>query len=212
MSKIGDAYKVTPYSRCMFTGIVECTARVLERTESTLKVERPASFDDVVVGASIAVNGTCLTITIFDQTFLQFTLVPETWARTNLGMLKAGDRVNLERSMKASDRFEGHMVQGHIEGVGDVVSLTPTEPVGKILSFTVSPELLPYIVPKGSIAVNGVSLTVVSIEGDTCSIALIPHTLEITNLGMLKAGDAVNLETDVLMRGLKRMLDFAAHS
>lgn len=188
------------YTHLMFTGIIETTAAVLQKTATGLTLERPASFTDIKEGASIAVSGVCLSVVQFDEASMRFDVVEETWKRTKLGSLTVGDRVNLERSMRADGRFEGHIVQGHIEGVGTVVQ------PGTEISIRIPSELVPMVVYKGSIALDGVSLTVARVEGDICTIALIPHTLEVTTFGALKEGDSVNIETDILGRYAYAML------
>lgn len=185
----------------MFTGIVETTGSVIAKSATGLTVERPASFDDIKMGSSIAVSGVCLSVIKFDNTSMSFDVVPETWSKTNLGDLNAGDRVNLERSMSATSRFEGHVVQGHIEATARVISLDqPANEPWATLAIDVPTHLSPFIVSKGSIALNGVSLTVASKENNRITIALIPHTLAITNLGTLKADDTINVETDIMAR------------
>jgi riboflavin synthase len=189
----------------MFTGIVETTAKVLEKTAEGLTLERPKSFTDLTIGCSIAVAGTCLSVVGMDEGMMAFDVVEETWNKTKLGGLKVGDRVNVERSMAATARFEGHVVQGHIEGVGTVLTNADTDN-GWMLSIEMPGDLVPAIISKGSIAIDGVSLTVANVNEHICSIALIPHTLEITTLGKLKGGDLVNVETDMFLRGLHHML------
>ncbi len=191
----------------MFTGIVEVSAPVLEKTATGLTVQRPANFDDIAIGGSIVVNGACLTVIAFDEQSMTFDVVPETWDKTNLGDLNAGDHVNLERSMGAQSRFEGHIVQGHIEGTGTVKRFEkPTDSPWATLMIELPSDLARYVVYKGSIAINGVSLTVAAVDGTMCTIALIPHTLDITNLGTLNIGDRVNIETDVLARYIESIL------
>lgn len=191
----------------MFTGIVEATGKILKKTDSELQVERPTFFDDLRVGHSIAVAGACLTIVSLEPQSMLFNVVPETWARTNLADKKVGDCVNLERSMRANDRFEGHIVQGHVEGTGSVTVMTQSgADASFILTIEIPPDLLAGIIPKGSIAIDGVSLTVASIEQNLCSIALIPHTLAVTTLGSLQTGDPVNIETDLLGRYARRLV------
>lgn len=184
----------------MFTGIIETMAVVKERTDTQLVVERPSEFDDIKIGSSIAVCGACLSVVSFDKDSMTFDIVSETFKCTKLGSLKVGDKVNLERAMKTSDRFEGHVVQGHIESVG-VVKCRSGEVVVKVPD-----ALLKYIIPKGSISFDGVSLTVASIEGNSVTVALIPHTLEQTTLGVLKDGDKVNIETDVMAKHAHQLL------
>jgi riboflavin synthase len=185
----------------MFTGIIESTARILKNESGELTLTRPAMFDDIKEGSSISISGVCLTITKFDQEIMSFQMVEETLQKSSLGSKKEGDFVNLERAMAANGRFDGHIVQGHVEGVASVLSFIE-EDMGKRLTLRVPQELMPFIVPKGSIALDGVSLTVTSTGDDTCSIALIPYTLDHTTLGLLKEGDAVNVETDVLVRAV----------
>ena len=180
----------------MFTGIVEATAEILEKTPAGLVIERPVAFDDLNIGSSVSVSGVCLTIVRLAKTSMAFDVVEETRRVTTLGFLKKGDRVNLEQSMKANDRFDGHIVQGHVEGVG-VVAATGE---GSELVLCVPTSLLPGIVTKGSIAIDGVSLTVASVAGDRVTVALIPQTLKSTTLGSFKTGDRVNIETDILGR------------
>lgn len=189
----------------MFTGIIETTAAILRKTDDSLVLERPASFTDLSVGCSIAVSGVCLSAVSFDDASMSFNVVGETWARTNLGDKKEGDRVNLERALAANGRFEGHVVQGHIEGTAEVMEWKKD---GKwtMLALSLPDTLLPYIAFKGSIAIDGVSLTVAALDKNACAIALIPHTLEVTTLGALRPGDRVNIETDILARYVESLL------
>ncbi len=192
----------------MFTGIVETAAEVLERTDRSLLIKRPEFFTDIALGASICTAGACLSAVRITADSIGFDVVPETFAKTSLGHLEAGDTVNLERSMQAGARFEGHIVQGHVEGVATVVDNKDFGPgQGWKLVLRIPKDLCAAVVPKGSIALDGVSLTVAAIEGDLCTIALIPHTLQVTTLGRLQPGDPVNVETDIMMRGLRRLLD-----
>ena len=184
------------YDCTVFTGIIEAQAAVVQKTDRQLAVERPPSFMDIAIGSSIAVSGVCLSVIQFGDTTMAFDVVPETWSRTKLGSLQAGDRVNLERAMPANGRFEGHIVQGHVEGTAEVIALSDTH----VLTLRLPSELILYVVPKGSIAIDGVSLTVATVDGDQCAIALIPHTLKQTTLGNLHIGDTVNVETDILGR------------
>jgi riboflavin synthase len=178
----------------MFTGIIEATAKILECGNGMLVIERPQEFNDIKEGSSIAVQGICLSVVQMNKKCIQFDVVAETVSKTTVASWKAGDRVNLERAMLASSRLDGHIVQGHIEGVGEVQNAEA------LLVVQIPRAILPTIVPKGSIAIDGVSLTVASIEGDCVSVALIPHTLKHTTLGALQQGDRVNIETDVLAR------------
>lgn len=184
----------------MFTGIIEATASVVESTNGRLIVERPAVFDDIKLGSSIAVSGVCLSIVEFDDRSMRFDVVDETLRKTTIGDLKVGDLVNVERSLKASDRFEGHIVQGHVEGTAEIGDLRSEIGKGKLVTLTLPDTLAMFVIEKGSIAIDGVSLTVAKKDRNLCTVALIPHTLAVTTLGSLKIGDRVNVETDILGR------------
>lgn len=183
----------------MFTGIIEAVVPVLEAKKNVLVLPRPEHFDDIKVGSSIAVLGTCLSVTEFDDASMSFDVVETTLQKTKLGKLKTGDSVNLERALRADGRLEGHIVLGHVEGTGKVLSLK-----NAMLTVSVPQHLLGYVVHHGSITIDGVALTVASLENDKVTVALIPHTLENTALGSLKAGDTVNLETDVVGKYILR--------
>jgi len=210
----------------MFTGIVEATAQVSANGKGKLTLERPTMFDDVKIGSSVCVSGACLSIVELEKESMAFDVVSETLARTTLGSLKEGDCVNLERALAADGRFDGHIVQGHVESVALVDALTPLPPLpssfapselrmdrrgeggerGALLMVEIPSELLPFVVAKGSIALDGVSLTVAALEGNRCTVALIPHTLASTTLGALGEGSRVNVETDILARYARRSL------
>ncbi|MFH1444522.1 MAG: riboflavin synthase [Candidatus Peregrinibacteria bacterium] len=185
----------------MFTGIVEATAKVTARQGGKLSIERPQAFNDVARGSSIAVAGVCLTVSILDEHSLTFDVMPETVAKTTIGSLSIGDLINVERALPAHGRFEGHVMQGHVEGIGEVVGL---ERKGEDVRLTIrAPSALRHaIIPKGSIALDGVSLTIVDVGTDVFTIALIPLTLAQTTLGIKRMGDHVNIETDILVRTL----------
>ena len=168
-------------------------------------VLRAAGLGEMTVGASLAVNGVCLTVVDAVGEDVTLDVIPETLDRTSLGSLEPGDPVNLERAMPGSGRFDGHIVQGHIDGTGRIVSVEEGSQ-GTVLSVAPEPALLRHIVEKGSITVDGVSLTVASVDRDRFSVALIPHTLETTTLGLRKQGDPVNLETDVIAKYVERLL------
>ncbi len=185
----------------MFTGIIEATAEVLARDDHSIIIARPRGFDDLKLGSSIAISGVCLTVVKMDEASLIFDVVPETFAKSAMGKLKKGDCVNLERAMRADGRFDGHVVQGHIEGVGEVTKID-AQTSGLMLSLRVPSALLPFIIPKGSITLDGVSLTVASVDKDIVTVALIPETLKRTTFGDRKPGDQVNIETDIFMRAL----------
>lgn len=197
----------------MFTGIIETTAKVLEKTSRGLTIERPKSFADLKIGSSVSVAGVCLSVIKLTKTSMQFEVVPETLKKSRLGTLKKGERVNLERAMRAGERLDGHVVQGHVEGKATVTnfglritkSRNPQSAIrNSTLVLRVDHNLMRFIVQKGSIAIDGVSLTVADVDGETVTIALIPHTLKHTTLGSLKKGDRVNVETDILIRSSVR--------
>lgn len=196
----------------MFTGLVETQATVSEIvTEAAGKrfaLERPSSFDDCKLGDSIALNGCCLTIVELDARRMVFQAGEETLSRTTLGRLHIGSRVNCERAMRLGDRIGGHLVSGHIDAVGTVTSRADDDEWSKIF-FSAPLVLMRQIVTKGSIAVDGTSLTVVDVSDSEFSVALIPHTLEVTTLGQLRSGDEVNLETDLLAKYVQRQLETA---
>ena len=193
----------------MFTGIVEEMGVVLERItgerSGELTISAPTVPVGVHLGDSIAVNGCCLTVIAQEGDRLTFDVVPETWARTNLGGLRPGDEVNLERSLLVGGRLGGHFVQGHIDGVGTLLDVRPEENA-VILEIGVPPELRRYFVEKGSVSVDGVSLTVAGVGPESFTVWTIPHTREITTLGCRKVGDRVNLECDLLGKYIERLL------
>ena len=193
----------------MFTGLVATQGKVqsLQSEGAGLRLQVESSlFDDTVeLGESIAVNGVCLTVVQQDGQRVCFQLAPETLKRTNLGTLQPGSPVNLERSLRLGARMGGHWVQGHVDGIA---TLMPRQLEGdwEVFHFQLPPGLSRYLVEKGSITVNGVSLTVVSVQTESFTVALIPHTLLITNLGSLQPGDKVNLEVDILAKYVERLL------
>jgi riboflavin synthase len=189
----------------MFTGIVEELGAVAERSPDRITVSCRAVLDDTEVGSSIAVNGVCLTLVDRGPAHLAFDLSEETLRRTNLSGLSAGDPVNLERPVTMATRLGGHLVQGHVDGVGEVVAVEAEPTGGAWLSIRAPAELVRYLVDKGSVSVDGVSLTVAGVDDDAFSVALIPHTLAVTTLGAVGAGDAVNLEVDVLAKYVERL-------
>ncbi len=193
----------------MFTGIVEEQGKVVALTVDEkggrLTIEGSPETVDIPVGQSIAVNGVCLTVIQTDRAFFTTDLSAETLERTTLGDLKPQESVNLERPLKVGDSLGGHFVTGHVDGVGRI---TRCESVGDSIRMWISfpPSLAVYIAPKGSIATDGVSLTVVDVSRDTFSVCLIPHTLAVTTLGWKTPGWLVNLEVDLLSRYLERLL------
>jgi riboflavin synthase len=189
----------------MFTGIVREVGTVDSFVGSRLVVAGPGTATGVAVGDSVSVAGVCLTVVESAEGRLSFDVVPETLARTALGRLEPGDLVNLEPALRVGDPLGGHVVQGHVDAVGCVRSIEPEEESRRI--WVDAPEsVVRYCLEKGSIAVDGVSLTVAALDDDGFEVALIPHTLEVTTLGRLEPGDHVNLETDVLAKVVERLL------
>ena len=193
----------------MFTGIVRelGTVATLERGEGSaqLVVDAPATVaEGPRVGDSVALNGCCLTVTSLSGDRLAFTAVPETLERTSLGTLAAGSRLNVEPALRVGDALGGHIVQGHVDGLGTVVEVA-TEGDGKRITIGADDDVLRYCVYKGSVAVDGVSLTIAAVDDERFEIALIPHTLEVTTLGAVSVGDRVNLEVDVLAKHVERL-------
>ena len=193
----------------MFTGIVRERGRVV-RAEGgpqglALELEAPETAAASAVGDSVSIAGTCLTVTSVADGRMTFHAVPETMERSSLGLLEPGSEVNLEPALRAGDPLGGHYVQGHVDGLGRVRSLEP-EGEGARLWVEAPPELLRYCVDKGSITVEGVSLTVAALEPDAFAVALVPHTLEATTLGALRPGDPLNLEVDVLAKYVEKFV------
>ncbi len=184
----------------MFTGIVEELGTVRSREGARLRIAASTVLDDVELGSSIAVNGTCLTVVAWDDRGWEADVVDETYNRTSLGALQPGDPVNLERPVRLADRLGGHLVQGHVDAVGTIVTAAPD------LRVTMPEDLLRYVVHKGSITVDGVSLTVAAVHPDGFSIAVIPHTAAVTTLGSKGPGDPVNLELDVVAKYVESLL------
>ncbi len=193
----------------MFTGIIETVGKVtgVDRgaESACLHIDAPGLAEELRIGDSVAVNGACLTVTAGEGSQVTFEAVRETLEKTNLGALRPGGRVNLERALRADGRLDGHIVQGHVDGVGVVRELR-REGDDVRLFVDCGPEVAEVLVAKGSVAVDGVSLTVVDARPGGFDVALIPHTLAETTLGELRAGHRVNLEADVLGKYVKRYL------
>ena len=188
----------------MFTGIVEEVGTVGRASETGLTVDASIVMDDLKVSDSISVNGACLTVTGIDvQTFTVDT-VPETKRRTNLGLLSPGDPVNLERPMKANGRFGGHIVQGHVDGTGTVLSIA-SDGDAQMVKFEGPDNVLRYVVEKGFVAVDGTSLTVVNCDYRTFSVTIIPYTRDHTVFASRRVGDSVNLEADIMAKYVERL-------
>ncbi len=185
----------------MFTGIVEELGKVGSRNGSRLRINSTTVLEGSDLGASIAVNGCCLTVVATDgSSYWDADVSEETYSRTNLGSLQSGDVVNLERPMALGERLGGHMVLGHVDAVGHVVSPAPD------LVIRIPRDLMHLIVEKGSVTVDGISLTAFDLTADTFRVAVIPHTTAVTTLGVRKPGDAVNIEMDVLAKHVEKLV------
>ena len=193
----------------MFTGIVEelgTVAAVHDQGDAIrLSVRAVTALDGTRLGDSISVNGCCLTVAAIEGDTWTADLMQETLDKTSLAGVAPGDKVNLERAMTAGTRLGGHLVQGHVDGVGAVVRRTPSEH-WDVVEISLPPELARYVVPKGSICVDGVSLTVVEVGPESFTVSLIPETLSRTTLGTRRPGDRVNLETDVIARHVEKLM------
>ncbi len=184
----------------MFTGLVEELGLLQAREGSRFTFAAALVLEDAVVGGSIAVNGCCLTVVDVGPEWWAADVVPETLSRTSLGALTPGDPVNLERPLRLSDRLGGHLVQGHVDGVGEVLAPAPDLTVG-------APEpVMRYLVEKGSVAVDGCSVTVASVDSDRFAVAIVPHTAAVTTLGRRRPGDPVNLEVDIVAKYVEKLL------
>lgn len=204
----------------MFTGIVTELARVsqIDRSDNdgitTITVAAAETVHDLDIGDSVALNGVCLTAVDVTDAGFSVQVVPETLSRSNLGSLHAGAAVNLERPMSASSRFDGHIVQGHVDGVGTIISMTD-DGGSTLVRCTLPSPLTPYVVEKGSVTIDGTSLTVTEVTPPGTSdawfgVALIPHTLSVTTFGSRSIGDVVNLEVDVIAKYVERMMGGSA--
>ncbi|KKM12945.1 riboflavin synthase subunit alpha [Clostridiales bacterium PH28_bin88] len=195
----------------MFTGLVEELGAVQQLVRGAdsarLSISAGRVLEDVKLGDSIAVNGVCLTAVEFSGRRFEVEVMAETLAKTNLGSLKPGDRVNLERALRVGDRLGGHLVSGHIDGVGTIKKQERRD-IAVLAEIEGPPEALRFCIPKGSIAVDGVSLTVVTCTRHSFWVSLIPHTAQATTLGFKRLGDTVNLEADMLAKYVERMLNY----
>jgi riboflavin synthase len=194
----------------MFTGIVEGIGTVTEVQRRgdllSLSIATPPSLTDMAVSDSICVNGACLTVTACWEGGFQVEISPETLQRTTMGSLRPSDEVNLERALKMSDRLGGHLVTGHVDATGSVVEVA--RGAGSfVMTIRVPRDVAPYLVEKGSVAVEGVSLTVSGVRGDEFAVAIIPYTVDHTTLGKKRIGDGVNIEVDIIGKYVKRFLE-----
>ena len=198
----------------MFTGIIKGTGTIKsitgsKRTSSSdrrIRLELGSVGKGLKIGDSVSVNGTCLTVIVLKKTAAEFEIVKETMDRTTLGSFKDGDSVNIERSLKISDRFEGHIVLGHVDGVGEISDVIKFRAEIKMWIRVKSKEMMKYLVPKGSVTVDGISLTVVDVGKYKFSVALVPHTVSKTTIGTKVRGDTVNLEFDILSKYLANLI------
>jgi riboflavin synthase len=184
----------------MFTGIVEELGRLESLDGGRLRIAATRVLEDASIGDSIAVNGCCLTVVAFGDDWWEADVSDETISRTSIRSLEPGDGINLERAVKMSDRLGGHLVQGHVDGVGEIVDPVPH------LRVRVPASLTRYLVEKGSVTVDGVSLTVVDALDDGFTVAIIPHTADVTTLGARQPGDLVNIEVDVMAKYVERLM------
>ncbi len=194
----------------MFTGIIEemglVSGVIRSQTAARMTVQAKAVMEEIAVGASIAINGTCVTALDLSPTTFSFDISPETARLTNIGHLNVGDRVNLERPMRLSDRLSGHMVSGHIEGMGRIYK-KKTEENALIISIEIPSHLLKYCIAKGSIALDGVSMTINGLDKKGITISVIPHTAMMTTLGYKGVGGILNLESDLIGRYVERLME-----
>jgi len=193
----------------MFTGIIENMGKVIEKNRNRITIE--TEWKDLKVGESISVNGVCLTVVesqnVRPSGSFTADLSPQTLNSTTLGALKIGNRVNLERALKLGERLGGHLLSGHVDGLGKVRAIV-REKAGRLFEIATSPEILKYVVPKGSIGVDGVSLTVVRVmNGRGFSVSIIPYTEKVTTFGFLKANDSVNIEVDILAKYVESLIN-----
>jgi riboflavin synthase len=187
----------------MFTGIIETTGRIV-RTSAVaggrrIVIDAGSVAEDAVHGASIAINGICLTVAATSGSVLEFDAITETLERTNLANLSAGDKVNLESALRPDSRLDGHFVQGHVDGTAEVVRRNVSDQEW-VLWLKGDANVRPFMIPKGSVAIDGISLTIAAVAGDEFSVAIIPTTLQLTTLPDRKVGDTVNIETDIIAR------------
>lgn len=188
----------------MFTGIVEEVGTVKSSQGGKLTISATDVVKDTRAGDSIAINGACLTVVAISDNTFSVDVMPETLRRTNLSLLRSGEKVNLERAVAASGRFGGHFVQGHVDGTGKISSLAP-EREAMLMKIAAPPDITRYVVEKGFIAVDGVSLTIVSCDANSFAASLVAYTRQHTTLGGKRPGDVVNLEVDIVAKYIERL-------
>jgi len=187
----------------VFTGIIEETGRITEMTSNTLTVAAHRVLEGMETGGSISVNGACLTVTSFSRNAFTVDIMPETIKRTGIGLLKVGDMVNLEKPLTLNKALGGHLVQGHIDATGTVLSAVK-QGEATIISIDAPPEIMRYIVEKGFVAIDGISLTVVSTKAMSFAVSIVDYTLRNTMLGSRRVGDTVNIEVDIIAKYVER--------
>ncbi len=193
----------------MFTGIVEEIGTVKSLTGSTVRrlvIVSGKVINDVAMGDSVAVNGVCLTVTSIGTNELSFDAVPETINRSTLKDIRSGTKVNLEASLRAGKMLGGHIVQGHVDGIGKIESINRMAD-SVVIRISAPPEIMRYVVEKGSVTIDGISLTIASEDEQGFTISVIPHTLEVTTLGLKKPGDSVNLEADIIGKYVEKFIN-----
>ena len=192
----------------MFTGIVEELGHVASREGTRIVVRSPIAASDAAIGDSVSIDGVCLTVVGLDGDELSFDISQETFDRTSLEALRSGDAVNVERPATLASRLGGHLVQGHVDGLAEVTAVRSDGGDGTRLSVRLPASLLRHVVEKGSITLDGVSLTVAALDGDVIDVVLIPHTLHFTTLGSAHVGDRLNVEVDVIAKYVARNLEY----
>ena len=191
----------------MFTGIIEEVGKLKNFDGGRIEITCAKILSDMEIGDSISTNGICLTVTNFGKDFFTADVMPETVRKTSLGELQVGGAINLERAMKIDDRFGGHIVSGHIDGIGKILTIRP-EGNAIFVDISAQSNILRQIAAKGSVAIDGISLTVVNSSTDKFSVSMIPHTLTVTNFKFKRVGSLVNIETDILAKYIERLLNF----
>ena len=193
----------------MFTGIVENLGKVkqIDKYNDYWSISICTDFNDIKIGDSISINGVCLTVTKISKTILDFEVISETLNKSNLQLLEIGHMINVERSLRLNDRLDGHLVQGHVESVGEIISKVTNDGETR-MTIKINKEYMKYCIYKGSIAIDGISLTISKIHSNSIEICVIPYTLKNTTLGIKDAGSLVNIETDMISKYVERRLEY----